>query len=246
MKILIRQCLLLIIAAQLFYSVPVLARPKPFNQSLDRVEFDLSAEQWVATNTARVTVQVNASLNDEQLASAQHDTLQTLQKLNQSAEWHITQFDRQPGKSGLEQLTVLAETRLPEVALTGLRAKAKTASQPGRAVKIVDIEFTPSDREMEQARSALREQIYQDANAELARLNKVYPGQRFRVHQIEFEGARPIVSMARNKVMLLATESSASVAPTLSVNNKLTVTARIVLAASKEKNKSKQVSKQKA
>ncbi len=80
-------------------------------------------------------------------------------------------------------------------------------------------------------RSQLRSQIYAQIQGELAQLNKMYPTQKYVVHQLNFNendsGPQPM----RNKMMLaVAAESSDNTMP-VTVANKITMNANVDLVS---------------
>src|ERR1700734_3787977 len=76
---------------------------------LPQVTLQLSAEQWVTTQTAKVTVAMDALLNKEQLATAQQNFQAALNKIAGDATWHIIHFSQSESKANLEQLHAVAE-----------------------------------------------------------------------------------------------------------------------------------------
>ena len=59
---------------------------------LPQVSLQLTAEQWVTTQTSKVTVAMDALLNKEQLAKAQGNFQAGLNKIASGVEWHIRIF----------------------------------------------------------------------------------------------------------------------------------------------------------
>lgn len=207
------------------------ACPGTNSVSLNQVTFKLNAEQWVATKTALVSIGVNASVSASALASIQNDMVTKLNKLA-PGEWHIVSFDRSLDQSGLEKIQMLAQARLPVNTLPNLRDQSKAMSRPGETFVLADIQFTPSEEELRAANAALRTNIYQQIKEELVRVSKVYPEQKFYMHEINFvndiEPPRPVAMttafMQRNKDQ----------SDTLSVSDKVTLSATVVLAVSSE------------
>src|SRR5436190_23068731 len=108
----------------IFFTLPVWAETN-VEPLLNKVALQLTAEQWVATKTALVTVGINASVSDSDLGKIQSNILDKLNQLAGKQEWHIVSFDRSQDQSGLERVQVSAQARLPEAALAGIRDKAK-------------------------------------------------------------------------------------------------------------------------
>lgn len=204
----------------------VMSPIQPLQQPiLNQVEYQTGVEGWVASDTADVVVNVSASLTEDQLAKAHSDILGKLNDIAK-ADWHITQFNRNANQSGLEQLQVVADARLPESALINVRSAAKKISKEGETFTIGDINFAPALADTIAERETLREQIYQNIQKELVTLNKIYPNQHFVVHEINFrEDMMPQPMMARAMV------ATAGENAPLNVQNKLVMTANVSLAS---------------
>ncbi|TAK75313.1 MAG: hypothetical protein EPO11_05620 [Gammaproteobacteria bacterium] len=190
---------------------------------LNRVTLQLHAEEWVTTKTALVSVGVNAAVTDQGIEKIQNDVLQQLKQLSAQADWHIVSFDRQLDKSGLETIQIAAQARLQQPELVNLRGKAKAMSKPGETFTIDNVQFIPSEEELRQANNDLRNSIYQQAKVEIEGLNKLYPDQKYYLHEIDF-----ITSPPPPGPLMVA---KMAVAAPLSVGNKQELQANVVLAA---------------
>lgn len=211
------------------------AQPKMI---LDKVAFQVAAKQWVTTQTALLTVNINATLANADLVKARADIMSKLGKIAEG-EWHITQFDRSQDNSGLEKLYVAAQARVPQASLTDIYQQAKSVSKPGATYEINAIEFKPSLEEIQQIRAQLRERLYQQVNEELTRLNKVYTGQNYSLNRLVFvEGdSAPVPAMAKgyqareaNMVMAVAP------APALTVSNEIIMNAMVEAASNRKES----------
>lgn len=195
----------------------------------DKIMYRLTEEQWVKTQQAQVRIGISASLNQAGLAQARKSLLANLNRIA-TADWHITRFDRMQDSSGLERLTVVAQARLPEAQLVNLRRQAKVVSKPGEAYTIESIDFTPSLAEINTARAQLRERLYRQVNAEIARLNSMYPQKHFSVHRINFTPYRMAHSRATTKQAMLLSVMP-EVGSAMNVSSKVQITALVVLAS---------------
>jgi predicted secreted protein len=200
---------------------------------LNRVTLQLQSQQWVTTKTALVNVGINAAVADQRIDKVQNDVLLKLNQLSKG-EWHIVSFNRQQDKSGFENIQVVAQARLAQSELANLRDKAKAISKPGETFTIDNVAFTPSDDEIKLANTQLRNDIYQQAKAEVDALNKVYPDQKYYLRQIDFNSA--VEPEPRNPNMMymakgVAVAAAASAPPPLSVGNKVQVQATVIIAA---------------
>lgn len=200
---------------------------------LNKVTLQLQSQQWVTTKTALVYAGVNAAVTDQGIGNVQADVLNKLKQLSDKGEWHVVSFNRQLDQSGLERVQISAQARLPQSELSGLRDKAKQISKPGETYTIDNVLFTPSDEEIQQANTSLRNDLYQQAKAEIATLNKTYPDQKYYLYNIDF-GSSPVVSpapMQENAVYMEKAAGMARIAAPIPVGNKAQLQATVVIAS---------------
>ncbi len=205
---------------------------KHWRLPMNKVSFILTDKQWVTTNTALVTVEVNSTLDKQSASSSQQPVAQlaNLNKLSQG-EWHLTQINQTQNSSGLEQVTMVAQARLPQSGLSDIRAKAKAMSKPGLKYTVNNIGYTPSLAEIEAVQATLRQEIYQEAKAELARLNAVYPDEQFYLHKIKFGNGMGSDPQPR---MLVAAKMAQPMGGS-AVSQQLVLSAKVVLASKAKK-----------
>ena len=207
-----------------FISFSALAEPA-YEPLLDKVTLQFSAEQWAIAKTALVTVGVNASVSENQLEKIQADVLTKLNQITNKAEWHVTAFNRTLDQSGLERVQISAQIRLAAADLVGLRDKAKGMSKPGMTFTIDNIEFTPSEMEIRDTVTVLRNKIYDQVKNEIANLNKLYPDQKYYLHDLNFVNFILPAQQAPVAMMKVAA------APALTVSDKIQLSAIAVLAS---------------
>ncbi|KTD49562.1 hypothetical protein Lrub_0661 [Legionella rubrilucens] len=212
-----------------------IANPPPPPMLLDKIDFQVSAKQWVSTQTALLTVAINATLNSADLVKARADIMDHLNRIAKG-EWHITQFDRSQDNSGLDKLYVAAQVRVPQANLTNIYQNAKDVSKPGATYTISGVEFKPSLEEIQVVKSQLRQKLYQLVNEEIARLNKVYGEQHYSVNRLyitdgEAPVAQPRAYQAKEAQVMYATSIAA---PAIAVSNELTMTAVVEAASNRE------------
>ncbi len=199
---------------------------------LPQVSLQLTADQWVTTQTSKVTVAMDALLNKDQLAKAQGNFQAGLNKIASGIEWHITEFSRTGSKANLEQIHAVAEARLPETALAGIRERAKSLSMEGQTYTIQDIIYSPSVDEISAVTAKLRSQIYTQAKAELGRLNAVFPQPNYSLYSINFVGATaqltPTYMAKTSSTMNL---SATREQPSMAVSQQMTQDALVIFAA---------------
>jgi hypothetical protein len=195
---------------------------------LDTIQFSLSAKQWVSTETALLTVSLQATLTDTDLVKTRADIMAKLSKIS-PASWHVTQFDRSQDASGLEKLYVEAQARVPQLSLTHVYQNAKSVSKPGATYQINAIAFEPSIEEIQDVRAKLRQRLYQDAANELTRINAIYPKQQYTLNTVSFVDDAPQATGQQPRMVMMA-----AAAPAVPVSHELLITA-VVQAASNRK-----------
>lgn len=193
---------------------------------LNTVTLELTADQWVTTQSALVTIGVNATVSGGGLEKAQSTIMGKLSQISNKGVWHIVSFNRSLNQSGLEQVQLSAQARIPSADLSGLRDRAKAITKPGETYTLDNVEFVPSEAELRDANTILRTAIYQQAKNELATLVKFYPDQQYYIHNIDFVG-KPIVQPQPMTAMY----KTAGASNNISVGNKLILTATVVIAA---------------
>ena len=94
-------CLPLLLASPAWAQVPP--------PVMDQVVLDLTAEDWVGTETARVTVSADAAATGTDAGTQRADLLRAIDGLAPDAEWRIVSFDRSTDQAGLERWRAVAE-----------------------------------------------------------------------------------------------------------------------------------------
>jgi hypothetical protein len=219
----------------LFFITPASAQepPKPD----DMISFDLSAEDWVTTKTAHVSLDVEAAVTSTNAGTMRADMTKAVND-TAKADWRLTGFNRSQDQTGLERWSVAFEARLPESALNGLAEAAKKASKAGMQIRVGGIDFSPSREELEVARAALRTRIFKETGEQLTALNVALPGRSYRLSQVTFDTDSPPVPirMLRGKAMMMDNVAMASApvsAPEQAqeVSQKMILTAHVTFAA---------------
>lgn len=187
------------------YGMPI----REYCCSSDIIDLHLQAEQWVSTDTANVVVEFNGTANEKALATLHFDILSRLKKIY-AGDWHITNFERVQDQSGLEKIRVQAEAQISESKLTELRKTTEAESKPGAKFDIVQIDFSPTVKDREQIKAALRKQLYAQVIQEMEAINRAYPNRHYQLSRLMFDGERPrpmvkreMAFAAQNKAVVL-------------------------------------------
>lgn len=203
--------------------------------ALDKVVFQLSATDWVSTESAQVTVTINATLSNANLVQARNEIKANLKKIASGETWHITRFERSEDSSGLEKLYAQARARLPGASLTAIYDNAKKLSKPGITYTVSALEFSPDLQDIQQVKQTLRTRLYQQVNDEMARLNRVYPQQHYTVNRLYItEGDNPLpakIEAKRADILMMARAPVSSAA--LAIEDRLVLTAYVEAASNR-------------
>lgn len=205
---------------------------------LDSIAFELSQKQWVQTKTALLTVEINATLSGGDVVQTRKTIMDKIAQIAKG-DWHITRFDRSQDSSGLEKLSILAEIRLDQDKLTNVYTDAKKISKPGMNFAIQSVDFTPGLEDMQAARQALREQLYQKINEEMARINAAYKDQHYSLNKLNFsEGGNISINSPRTakmNVLYGAAAPAPAASADIPVSNELIMTAAVEVASNRVK-----------
>jgi predicted secreted protein len=193
----------------------------------DQVVLQLSVEDWVQTQTARVTLEVNAAIQGGDAGKVRDEMVAASKKVA-AGDWRIIHFDRSADASGLERWTASLEARLAEKDLGGIADRAKQGSRPGLQVTVGNVDFTPTLAETETARSRLRETLYKRVTEELGRLNAVAGDRKFRIARIDLNAGQP---RAYAVTASAAKMERAAPAPMMDGGGDLEVSQKVVLRA---------------
>lgn len=213
-----------------FFVIPVWA-DMPLDRLLNKINFQLNAEQWVATKSALVNVRVNAAVSDQGIENVQSNVLNKLNQIANKAEWHILSLDRQLDKSGLENIQMMAQARLDQASLIDLRNKAKGISKAGETYLIDSVQFIPSEDELRAANATLRNNLYQQVKTEIDAINKMFPEQKYYLYQIDFFVSPTVPQPMAVQEMAVMNRAATQAAAPLLVGNKATLQANVVVAA---------------
>ena len=199
----------------------------------DQVSFDLSAEDWVVTKTAHVTLNAEAAVSAANAGGMRADMTKAVNDAAKG-DWRLTAFNRTQDSTGLERWSVTFDARLPETDLNGLNDAVKKTSKAGMQITVGDIDFSPTLDEMETARAGLRAHILKEAQDQLAALNAAMPGRSYRVSDVSFDNTGVPVFHPTPRRMMMATAMAvpaAEEAPAPDHAQKIVLNAHVVFAA---------------
>ena len=209
---------------------PAVTLPVGHYPELNLIHYQINAEQWVTTQTALVTIGIDASLNQSGMDNLQTQINQSLASLAKDISWQMTDYERNQDSSGLESIHIEEQARLTADQLTQLRTHTEALSKPGIHYSVLNIAFTPSLADIEQAENNLRETLNQKIADEIKRVDKQYD-QTFYIHDLTFySGDQPVPQPAQANYKMLNMVAAAPQS-TASMSQRLVLHADVILAA---------------
>lgn len=150
----------------------------------DTIQFDLSGERsvvnpsvkWTASIVAVVTPEITEQALRQEIKNALGQFCsETLNEDGKSVPvvWQFGGMQRQTHASGLEQVTVLATTRVHERDNHALDRRRRAASRDGLSITAVHADTAPTNTMIQNAESDLRIDLLKRASDELVKINKV-------------------------------------------------------------------------
>ncbi len=165
---------------------PAMAQEPP--PAREQIRLLLTAEDWVATETAEVELIAELTLVGQDPAAVRREVTDAFARI-EDAPWRIVAFGRNADASGAERWTIRAEARLPQARLDGLHARARAAGTTGRAFRVGRVDTAPSLAEREAVLRSLRGRLYGMARDEIEVAKALWPGRAVRIARVEFGGA---------------------------------------------------------
>ena len=174
----------LIAASILATSSAAIACPCSSNND-NEVTLPLTAHTWVKSQTAKVIVELNASIKDKQVLHLPNHLHKTLHKLADQ-QWHVTHCDKDSDKSGLNKIVIDAQTRLNNEAILKLKQQLKDVSEAGMTYHLKKVDYQPSFKQLQTNRASLRQSIYKQAQQEVDTLKSAYTKKNPHIQSINF------------------------------------------------------------
>ena len=140
----------------------------------DQVRCILSVRRDIVSDTVRVDSKVTMSLAGEDAAQFR-DIVRKALGAALDGRWDFKSVNRKEEGSGMEQMCVIATTRVPEHRTAGLVDRLRTASRPGLKLELEEIHYRPPHTEIKKVAAELRQELYQLAQNEADRLNELLP-----------------------------------------------------------------------
>lgn len=157
-----------------------------------QVSMHFTTENWVNSQTSLVSIALSASVPADQVDKLTETIKNKLTMASKEKNWRLVNLTRNESDSGLMAITGQAIARLNNNELSTLQAKLKTLNKPGEKYSIDNIDYQPDLHTINQAKKALRADLYQQIMTGLQELNIALPDTHpsYQIYKINFNDAQ--------------------------------------------------------
>ncbi len=152
---------------------------------MDDINLTFTVEEWLNSETAEVTIDVDASLDVDGHALKQK-VRDALKQINDSVTWRFSRVNRSRDRAGRETWQIGAQARIIDDELDNLSGRCRELSEPGLQFRVGNVCYSPKAETVEKLNRELRSNINKLIAAELNHLNKELKNRLWRVSNIHF------------------------------------------------------------
>ena len=152
---------------------------------MDVLNISFVVEDWLDSDTAEVTIDINASVDNDDSTDLRSEIKESLKKLV-DAEWRLVKISRHSDKVGREAWNLTAKARVKEEDTNKLSARTKKLGRVGLQYRVLSVDFTPTMTQVEELNRTMRSKINGLIANELERLNEELPGRDWRVSSVSY------------------------------------------------------------
>lgn len=152
---------------------------------MDIINLNFTVEEWLDSETAEVTIDVDASL-DADGRELKQKVKDSLTALNDSVTWRFSRVNRSRDRAGRETWQIGAQARMTDSALDDLAGKCRKLGEPGLQFRIGNVDYSPTAEAVETLNRSLREKINALIENELTRLKTELPDREWRVGNVQY------------------------------------------------------------
>jgi len=170
---------------------------------MSQVSMHFTTEAWVNSKTSLVNIGLSASVPANQV-DALTETIKTkLATISKEKNWRLINLTRNESDSGLMTITGQAVARLNNDAINTVQAQLKTLNKPGEKYTIDNIDYQPDLQTINQVKTELRANLYQQMLSGQKELNTALPTTHspFQLYKVNFNDASlpaPVAYVASN------------------------------------------------
>ncbi len=159
------------------------------NVPMDNLSLSFTVEEWLDSNTAELTIDVDASVgvdDDDDSVDLRTEIREALTELV-DVEWRFVRVNRHTDRTGREAWRVSAQARVDEGEITNLGVRTKEVGRVGLQFRVGLVDYSPTQEAVEELNRILRSKVNALVSKELEALNGESPGRDWRVASVSYD-----------------------------------------------------------
>lgn len=169
-----------------------------------QISMQIQEEGWVSSQTAQVSVAIQAASNKEDVSALMDAMTNKLKHLiKQPVSWRLVDLSTQKNDAGLFAVSARMTARLTHQELAQLQASIESLNKAGEQYKIADVDYQPTLAEISAENTKLREQIYHAVLEQQEKINLSFQQEKYQLQSLNLD--TPYVVGGRPNTMMYAT-----------------------------------------
>ena len=153
---------------------------------MDTISLNFEVEEWMNSETAEVTIIVDASLENTDGFELKLTINSALEKIIPGVVWRYSQVNRSRDRTGRETWQLGIQARVTDEILDGISVRARNLGVPGLQFRIGNVDYTPTAAAVEDLNRTLRSKLNTMIADELNVLNTELVGRTWRVSNVHY------------------------------------------------------------
>lgn len=163
---------LLVLIATMSMAGGALADQKVPKNRFQTISYQVSQEQLVTSQTAKVSVLLNATVPSKNINALQALAKSELEKLAPQIDWHIESYRQHKLSSGMIAIDMTLSSRVTSQVLSAITDGLAGINKSGHHYSIAGINYSPSAMQIEQAKALMRLSLLQRIGRQVRAINK--------------------------------------------------------------------------
>lgn len=157
-----------------------------YNVPMDVLNLSFTVEDWLESDTAELTIDIDASADDTDSVELRSTIKDSLKKLIDT-EWRFVRVRRYTDRSGREAWQVAAQARVPENEISNLGSRTKALGKVGLQFRVGNVDYSPTKEQVEELKRKMRSKVNKLITDELTALNSELSGRQWRVSTVTYD-----------------------------------------------------------
>jgi hypothetical protein len=182
------------------------------NIPMSNITLSVTVDEFVVAETVKLIFSAQLALSGEFATVDPKNTVLESAKSIYDGDWYVTSSNRHEGPGGIEVVNYTLNVRVKDSAISAAKQKLEEANvRKGLRFELSELDYTPTQAQLEEANKELRKKIYSRANDELAILNDTIKSGEgdWLVGSIQFGGAPQVAKSMRSQMYNSVSASSA-------------------------------------